>query len=134
MAQGTYSSISAEDLHVQPTNQFAGLQEHDALVDEEPEPFPLDHTTELERIALQRPRNRDRAVYLFYFQNVGWLLVILYFTFAIAFMVALNFPRQYSFTHRVFTSLFAHYCPQRFGLSGGPPAIRSIQMPDWATG
>lgn len=99
MAQGTYNSISAESLHVQPTSQFASLQEHDALVAEELEPFSLDHTTELERLALQRPRNRDRAVYLFYFQNVGWLLVILYFAFAIAFMVALNFPRQYSLRH-----------------------------------
>ncbi|KAJ5198318.1 Cyclic peptide transporter [Penicillium cinerascens] len=95
VAQGTYSSISADGLDVQSTNQFASLQEHDALVgeEEEPEPFPLDHTIELERIALQRPRNRDRAVYLFYFRNVGWLLVILYFAFAIAFMVALNFPQ-----------------------------------------
>lgn len=99
MAQGTYSSISADGLHVQPTNQFASVQEHDALVAEEPEPFSLDHTTELERIALQRPRNRDRAVYLFYFQNVGWLRVIVYFAFAIAFMVGLNFPRQYSLRH-----------------------------------
>lgn len=99
MAQGTYSSISAEGSHVQPTNQYASLQENDVLVDEEPEPFSLDHATELERIALQRPRNRDRAVYLFYFENVGWLLVILYFAFAISFMVALNFPRQYSLRH-----------------------------------
>jgi hypothetical protein len=99
VAQGTYGSISAEGLHVQTTNKLASLQEHDALVDEEPEPISLDHTTELERIALERPRNRDRAVYLFYFQKVGWLLVILYFAFAISFMVVLNFPRQYSLRH-----------------------------------
>jgi hypothetical protein len=99
VAQGTYSSISAEGLYVQPTNQSASVQEPDAIVAEESEPFSLDHTIELERIALQRPRNRDRAVYVFYFQNVGWLLVILYFAFAIAFIVGLNFPRQYSLRH-----------------------------------
>jgi hypothetical protein len=99
VAQGTYSSISTEGFLSQPTNQFAGFQEHEALVEEVPEPFPLNHTTELERIALQRPRDRDRDVYVFYFQNIGWLLVILYFTFAIAFMVGLNFPRQYPLKH-----------------------------------
>ncbi|KAJ5543476.1 Cyclic peptide transporter [Penicillium sp. DV-2018c] len=93
VVQGTYSSITAKGLDVQPTKQSASVEEQDALVDDESDTFSLDHSTELERIALQRPRNRDRAVYLFYFQNVGWLLVTVYFAFAIAFMVALIFPQ-----------------------------------------
>lgn len=93
----------------------------------------IDSTGEEIRL-LERPQNRDRDVYLFYFQNVGWLLISLYLILAIAFMVALNFPRQYPSTISVHFELHANYSLQKSGLSGGQKPMRIMRMSDWATG